>query len=51
MNPDDILMWPDGFWCFREEFSSAFLRDYNYRLIRQNSEEWSSIEHESEAKG
>ena len=42
MNPHDILVWPDGFWCFREEFSSKFLRDDNYRVIdpESQSDEW-----------
>jgi len=26
MNSEDILLWPDGFWCFREEFDREFMR-------------------------
>lgn len=40
---DDILLWHDGFWCFREELSPAFLRDENYRVILCNSDEWLAI--------
>ena len=40
MNPEDILLWPDGFWCFREEFSPLFLRDDDYRVVPHKSEEW-----------
>jgi hypothetical protein len=40
MNPDDILLWPDGFWCFREELCKEFLRDDKYRVILQHSDEW-----------
>ncbi len=36
----DILLWPDGFWCFREEYSKETLRDENYRVIPSNSPEW-----------
>jgi len=39
MNPDDVLLWPDGFWCFQEELSPAFLRDDTYRVIPSGSEE------------
>ena len=39
MNPDDILLWPDGFWCFREELGPRFLRKDNYRVILCGSDE------------
>jgi hypothetical protein len=39
MNPDDILLWPDGFWCFREELDPRFLREDNYRVIPCGSDE------------
>jgi len=41
-NPDDILLWPDGFWCFRKEFSEEFLRQDDYRVILRHSDEWLS---------
>lgn len=40
MYPDNILLWPDGFWCFREELTLQFLRDDEYRVILHHSEEW-----------
>ncbi len=40
MYPDNILVWPDGFWCFREEFTAQFLRDDSYRVILHKSDEW-----------
>ena len=40
INPVDILVWPDGFWCFREELSLQFLRDDKYRVILCSSDEW-----------
>jgi len=40
MNPDDILLWPDGFWCFRMDLREEFLRDDKYRVIVQQSDEW-----------
>ena len=39
-NPADILLWPDGFWCLREEFNQNFLRDHNYRVIVHGCDEW-----------
>jgi hypothetical protein len=39
MNPDDILVWPDGFWCFREELDPRFLRGDNYRAVHGASDE------------
>ena len=41
MNPEDILLWSDGFWCFREEFTPEFMRDEDYRVLPHQSEEWS----------
>jgi len=47
MNPQDpsqdILQWPDGFWCFQEELCAEFLRDDNYRVLLCGSDEWLRI--------
>jgi hypothetical protein len=40
---DDIFVWPDGFWCLREEFRPDFLRDNTYRVILRDSNEWLRI--------
>jgi hypothetical protein len=45
-NPDDILLWPDKFWCFRKEFSKGFLRQNDYRVILHQSDEWLSYAHD-----
>ena len=39
----DILIWADGFWCFRDEFHPNFLRDYNYRVVLRRSGEWEAL--------
>ena len=39
-NAIDILVWPDGFWCFRKELKATMQRDDNYRVIYFDSEEW-----------
>ena len=43
LDSDDILLWQDGFWCFREELSPKFLRDDSYRNIVCGSDEWLRI--------
>jgi hypothetical protein len=43
MNADDILLWRDGFWCFRIENRPEFLRGDNYCVILRHSEEWLSF--------
>ena len=44
MYPDNILLWPDGFWCFREEHDKDFLRDDTYRVILHYSDEWQEVQ-------
>jgi hypothetical protein len=43
VNAEDVLLWPDGFWCFRDEFSPRFLRAEDYRVIPHGSEEWARL--------
>ncbi len=42
-NPNGLLLWEDGFWCFREAFSKQWLRARDYRVVAHNSEEWLRI--------
>ena len=42
-NPDDMLLWADGFWCFREELRNDSMRDENYRVVVYQSDEWTKI--------
>jgi hypothetical protein len=44
--PEDILLWPDDFWCFRNELSKEFLRGDNYRVVSRHSDEWLSCTRE-----
>jgi hypothetical protein len=39
MKPDDILLWRDGFWCFRDEMDPRSWRNDHYRQIRHDSDE------------
>jgi hypothetical protein len=43
MKPDDILLWQDGFWCYRSELDRRFLRNNYYRAIPRNSDEGRKI--------
>jgi len=38
MSPRDILIWRDGFWCYRENYDPK--RGVNYRVVRECSLEW-----------
>ena len=43
MHPLDRLLWPDGFWCLREELRPSFLRDDSYRVVQHLSKEWHDL--------
>lgn len=47
MSTQDIMMWQDGFWCFREELGGDFGRDSGYRILHDGSAEWLAITDES----
>jgi hypothetical protein len=40
MREEDILFWPDGYWCYRCEVRRGWTRDYEYRVIPYQSEQW-----------
>jgi hypothetical protein len=40
---EDIFIWPDHFWCFRNEFAPAFLRANDYRVVDVLTTEWSQL--------
>lgn len=44
MYPDNILVWPDGFWCFREELSPDFMRDEDYKVVVHHSDQWKMLQ-------
>jgi hypothetical protein len=46
LDDNDILLWPDNFWCFRDELGGHFLRTQYYRLIPANCLEWMHITYE-----
>jgi hypothetical protein len=38
--PMDILIWSDGYWCFRSDYPKQARQDYAYHLISLNTREW-----------
>lgn len=41
MSPDDILVWPDGEWCYREELEDmGRSRSDDYVALPDGSVEW-----------
>jgi hypothetical protein len=53
-NPDepkislqDILVWPDGSWCFRDELIEMAHRGDDYSVIPLDSPEWEKFLMES----
>ena len=40
VDSNDILVWPDDLWWFREVLCQAFLRSDSYRTILCSSGEW-----------
>jgi hypothetical protein len=43
LNPRDIFLWPDGYWCYREEFHQLPRLAYPYRLVRMGNAEWHAL--------
>ncbi len=43
MYPDNILLWPDGFWCYRDELSPDFMRDEDYKVVLHHSDQWQKL--------
>jgi len=40
---DDILLWPDGFWCFYGDACRVVGKGDNYEVIQAYSMRWSLI--------
>jgi hypothetical protein len=39
-DPMDILIWSDGYWCFRSDYANQPRQDYAYHLIYMSTREW-----------
>lgn len=42
-SPDDIIRWPDGFWCFRSELWEMGHRSDDYEVIGTDSPEYDRV--------
>ena len=38
-----ICLWPDGYWCFRENFHSQPRQNYNYVLVEITAKQWDDL--------
>src|SRR5690242_4238836 len=45
MNDNDVMLWPDGYWCFRGKWEE-FGRGCNYRIVPAGCPEWLEITRE-----
>lgn len=43
MNSDDVLIWPDGCWCFRSELSEFGYRGDDFRVVPVGTSEWHEL--------
>jgi hypothetical protein len=39
----DVYLWPDDFWCFRNEARPEHMRGDEYRVVAVGTPEWSRI--------
>jgi len=47
-NPKDIYLWPDGYWCFREELYMQPRHNFEYELVQMGSDKWNAVSAESD---
>lgn len=40
---EDILLWPDGAWCYRHEASEMAHRSDDYRVVPFDTPEWRAL--------
>lgn len=44
MNDADILVWPDGTWCYRRELARMASMPDDYRVIYVETEEYDQFD-------
>lgn len=42
-SPDDIFVWSDGTWCFREDLEEMSHMSDDYLVVREGSQEYDSF--------
>lgn len=40
VRPDDIILWPDGAWCYREWLEEYTWMSDDYQVLPVGSPEW-----------
>ena len=43
MSGDDILLWPDGTWCFRTEEGQYLHMSDDYEVLQPGTERWTAL--------
>lgn len=46
-NQEDILRWPDGFWCYRYELPEMDHKSDDFEVITEESPEYELIAEEA----
>ena len=40
MHPEDVFLWPDGTWCYREDsYQYSYMSD-DYEVLKVDTPEW-----------
>ena len=37
---EDVVLWPDGFWCYRYELPDMSHRSDDYEVIEYDTDRW-----------
>ena len=40
---DDLILWPDGVWCFRGNLHEYTHKSDDYRVIPVDTDEWDTF--------
>lgn len=48
MKTDDVLVWPDGTWCYRHELHEMSHMSDDYLTLLEDSPEWESFIREND---
>ncbi|QGH45257.1 SIR2 family NAD-dependent deacetylase [Bacteriophage Eos] len=40
LSQEDIMLWADGTWCFRDELEEMTHMSDDYKVLLENSTEW-----------
>lgn len=43
IDEDDVILWPDGDWCFRYELSGMNHKSDDYETLEYDGEDWNNF--------